>query len=180
MNSSNSPSEGDLTAQGPSWDLTVVDDLDELVELVGETPDLYVRWSRGPEFDLGTTSVDDLTGVELPGLSANPLAVEPWWGDRSTRVWVARRLYDYRHLGREPGVAPWLLVGEEVARGPDNEPVVRCQRPVAHLGAKVVQQAIRAVERFSGNWGPLDRDSAQRADNARAEPAERHQDRTSG
>jgi hypothetical protein len=164
MNSSNAHHTSEAPSPGPA--LAVVDDLDDLVHLVEVTPDLYVRWSRGPEFDLETTSVDHLTGVELPGLSANPLAVEPWWGDRPARIWVARRLYDYRHLGEQPGVAPWLLVGEEVARGPDNEPVVRCHRPVARLGAGVIDEAERSVEQFSGNWGPLDRATSPRAADA--------------
>ncbi len=61
-----------------------VRDLDEIVELVGRFPpdeELYVRWSRGPAVDVGegntAASRDSLTGVPLPGLSGNPLAVEP-------------------------------------------------------------------------------------------------------
>jgi hypothetical protein len=153
MNSSNAHHTSEAPSRGPA--LAVVDDLDDLVHLVEVTPDLYVRWSRGPDFDLETTSVDHLTGVELPGLSANPLAVEPWWGDRPARIWV-----------EQPGVAPWLLVGEEVARGPDNEPVVRCHRPVARLGAGVIGEAERSVEQFSGSWGPLDRATSPRAADA--------------
>ncbi|HVV24044.1 MAG TPA: DUF6098 family protein, partial [Pseudonocardiaceae bacterium] len=82
--------------------LPTVASLDELVTLVErfQSDDaLYVRWSKGPAADLAQpASKDGLTGVELPGLSANPLRVEPWWGDRSLRLWLARRLYDYRHL----------------------------------------------------------------------------------
>jgi hypothetical protein len=93
-----------------------------------------VRWSRGPETDLtaaggtGQSSQDALTGVLMPGLSANPLRAEAWWGDRSLELWVARRLFDYRHLRelRGPGVRAWILAGEEQGRGPDNEPLVRC------------------------------------------------------
>ena len=50
--------------------------LDEVAEILDHRRDLYVRWSRGPELDTQATSTDDLTGVPLPGLSANPLAVE--------------------------------------------------------------------------------------------------------
>ncbi|WP_309110887.1 DUF6098 family protein, partial [Saccharothrix sp.] len=58
--------------------------LDQVVALLDEHGDrLFVRWSKGPEADEGRHSRDGLTGVRLPGLSANPLAVEPWWGDRS-------------------------------------------------------------------------------------------------
>lgn len=62
---------------------------DELVEVVAEADgghDLYIRWSRGPDADRGMTSVDELTGVTLPGLSANPLRVESWWADRPVRT----------------------------------------------------------------------------------------------
>jgi Family of unknown function (DUF6098) len=77
-----------------------VGDLGALVDLVNrETGELYVRWSHGRQVNGdGMSSRDGLTGVSLPGLSANPLRVEPWWGGRSLRLWLARRLYDYRHL----------------------------------------------------------------------------------
>src|SRR5215210_3618229 len=91
--------------------------LDELGEVVGDGENLYVRWSRGPRDDEDATSCDELTGVDLPGLSANPLQVEPWWEHRPQRTWLARRLYDYRHLARQrgAGVKPWVLEGREVA-----------------------------------------------------------------
>ncbi|MGW4498107.1 DUF6098 family protein [Micromonospora sp. NPDC004336] len=149
--------------------MPVVDGLDQLVDVLRKAdPDeeLYVRWSLGPDADLfgsrgpGQSSRDALTGIELPGLSANPLAVEPWWGDRPLRLWVARRLYDYRHLRelRGPGVRPWVLVGEQCGRGPDNEPLVHCRRPVAWVSERALREADRAVEaQASAEWGPLHR-----------------------
>ena len=106
--------------------MPTVTTLSELTELVREHAQLFVRWSRGPDVDARVPSSDGLTGVPLPGLPANPLAVEPWWEDRPLQLWVARRLYDYSHLEHEkgPGVRPWVLVGREVGRGPDNEPLV--------------------------------------------------------
>lgn len=145
------------------------DDLDELASLLEDPkPDeeLYVRWSRGPDVDLADdrqpeqTSRDALTGVPLPGLSANPLGVEPWWGDRSVRLWVARRLYDYRHLRdlRGPGVRPWVFVGEQCGRGPDNEPLVVCHRPVGWVSDEALRESEKAVEeQGSDEWGPLHR-----------------------
>ena len=95
--------------------LPTIRTLDELVQLVeSDDRNLYVRWSLGPETDLDgeshATSRDALTGIELPGVSANSLRVEPWWGGRPLRLWVARRLYDYRHLRdlRGPGVRRWV------------------------------------------------------------------------
>jgi hypothetical protein len=134
-------------------------DLDELVDLLGQHPNLYIRWSRGPDWDADHTSSDELTGVELPGLSANALKVEPWWNNRPVELWLARRLYDYRHLReqRGPGTRPWVLRGEKVGRGPDNEPLVRCERPLAWIDERLVDDAMRLVDREQGDWGPLDR-----------------------
>lgn len=150
-------------------------DLDALVGLVrdgSEDEPLFVRWSRGPGADLWTGdgpggSRDSLTGVPLPGLSVNSLAVEPWWSGRPLRLWVARRLYDYRHLRdlRGPGVRPWVLVGDPCGRGPDNEPLVRCRRPVAWVGDAALREAQRVVEaQGSEEWGPLDRRTPETAE----------------
>ena len=133
--------------------------LKELTELVRAHPHLFVRWSRGPDADAAGSSCDDLTGVALPGLSANPLAVEPWWGDRPLWLWIARRLYDYSHLKREkgPSVRPWLLEGHVEGRGPDNEPLIRCDRPVAWIASQVIAEAECAVDKQNDQWGPLRR-----------------------
>ncbi|GLI03015.1 DUF6098 family protein [Phytohabitans aurantiacus] len=145
--------------------LPTVDTLRELAELVEkEDSGLYVRWSKGPDPDLADpgeqTSRDALTGVPLPGLSANPLTVEPWWGDRPVLLWVARRLYDYRHLRelRGPGVRPWVLIGEEIGRGPDNEPLVHCRRPIAWIAEQALTESEHLINaQHSPDWGPLDR-----------------------
>jgi hypothetical protein len=144
--------------------MPVVRDLAGLVDLVGrETDELYVRWSVGPDADGdGMSSRDGLTGVPLPGLSANPLCVEPWWGDRSLRLWVARRLHDYRHLRelRGPGVRPWVLAARECGRGPDNEPLVVDIRPLAWIDDSVLEECEKEVAgQHSDEWGPLDRSS---------------------
>ena len=139
--------------------MKVVRSLDELVALVEERPGLFVRWSKGPEReDPDGGSLDELTGAEMPGLSANPLAVEEWW-DGPLRLWVARRLYDYLHLRdrRGPGVRPWILEGEEVGRGPDNEPLVEYRHTVAYIDESVVEECTRLIESRKEDWGPLDR-----------------------
>lgn len=142
--------------------ITTLDRLTELVEEHGG--DLFVRWSLGPDVDLDdgspATSRDALTGIELPGMSANSLRVEEWWGGRPLRLWVARRLFDYRHLRdlRGPGVRAWILHGHECSRGPDNEPLVRDVEPVAWVDDSVLQECVRLVEdQHSPEWGPLDR-----------------------
>jgi hypothetical protein len=157
------PPDPGHTAKVPQ-SMPTLDDLDAVARLVDESPEhdqLYVRWSRGPAVDLvSQDSRDSLTGVPLPGLSANPLGVEPWWGDRPLRLWVARRLYDYQHLRdlRGPDVRPWVLVGEQCGRGPDNEPLVRCRRPVAWVSDNALRESRDVVEaQGSREWGPLDR-----------------------
>jgi hypothetical protein len=135
--------------------------LDELVEVVAEADggrDLYIRWSRGPDRDRGTTSVDELTGVALPGLSANSLRVESWWADRSLRTWVARRLHDYRHLRRDGqgcAVRPWVLRGREVGRGPDNEPLIDVREPIAWIHEDVLTEVDTALSEQRPDWGTL-------------------------
>ena len=167
--------------------LPTIRDLDALAALVerSNADDLYIRWSHGPRADLATHtgpvdgppakphpdgnshgtgcahfSRDELTGLPLPGLSANPLRVEPWWGDRPVRLWVARRLYDYRHLRdlRGPGVRPWVLRGEQRGRGPDNEPLVICRRVLGWVSETALEQADQAVHgQGCRTWGPLNR-----------------------
>lgn len=134
--------------------------LQELVTLIRRGEPVFVRWSRGPRVDLGEgpTSADQLTGTELPGLSANPLGMEDWWQESLT-LWVARRLYDYSHLREDHGseIQPWVLTGEVVGRGPDNEPLIRRVRPVAWVGESVIAEAEDAVARQAGAWGPMRR-----------------------
>lgn len=140
-------------------ELPTVTSIDELAELVGDRTDLYLRWSLGPSEDAAGRSRDALTGVELPGLSANALAVEPWWGRRSRRIWVARRLYDYEHLRHHHGeqTRAWVLTGRECGRGPDNEPLIDTFAPVAWVAPCVVEEAEATIESLEGDWGTLDR-----------------------
>ncbi|MEV5936755.1 DUF6098 family protein [Streptomyces sp. NPDC052079] len=144
-------------------DLPTFSSLDELTRLITRRRGLYVRWSRGPQRDLPrTSSTDDLTGVELPGLSASPLDLEDWWGERPVRIWVARRLYDYSHLPqvKDARTRPWVLHGSETARGPDNEPLVTDIEPLGWIADEVITDACRIVTEQPGRWGPLDRDES--------------------
>jgi hypothetical protein len=138
--------------------------LGELVEFcanwTGPRP-LFVRWTPDCHRDLDSEgSVDELTGTPLPGLSANGLAVEPWWQDRRPlEGWIARRLYDYRHLVelRGEGTRPWVLTGDEVGRGPDNEPLIgRCE-VVAAIDSEVIDEAVALVDAMPADWGSLRR-----------------------
>ncbi|MFJ4525337.1 DUF6098 family protein [Streptomyces sp. NPDC088810] len=140
--------------------LPVVTTLSEVARLVERHRGLYVRWSKGPGVDLDkVSSIDELTGVPMPGLSANPLDVEDWWQDRSVELWVARRLYDYAHLPHDkgPGVRPWVLTGRETGRGPDNEPLVTEVEPLCRIADEVIDAARDEVARQEREWGTLRR-----------------------
>jgi hypothetical protein len=144
--------------------IPTVRSLEELARLVDgwadERLELYVRWTVDMERDLRTgISRDELTGLELPGLSANSLAVEQWWDDRPRTAWLARRLYDYGHLPakRGPGTCPWVVAGREIARGPDNEPLITDCRPIAQVDPSVLDEVRAEVERLGNDWGTLDR-----------------------
>jgi Family of unknown function (DUF6098) len=139
-----------------------------LAELAGRVDDwdwddgreLYVRWTRDVGRDIRTgVSRDELTGIELPGLSANSLKVESWWDDRSLTAWLARRLYDYRHLTekRGPGTCPWVIAGRETGRGPDNEPLVADCSVVARVSTDVLDEVQAEVGRLGDDWGSLTR-----------------------
>ncbi|MBI0376963.1 hypothetical protein JBE27_11955 [Streptomyces albiflaviniger] len=147
----------------PGTTLPTYTALHQLVELIEQGSPVFVRWSRGPEADLEGSAVsrDGLTGMKMPGLSANPLVFEEWAKDLPTTVWVARRLCDYLHLRDDDqgstDVRPWVLKGEETGRGPDNEPLVREVEPVAWIAESVIAEAEDVVARQRGAWGPLHR-----------------------
>ena len=131
-------------------DLPCLRRLDELAGLVRQRRGLFVRYSKGPDHDRDKTSRDYESGLELPGLSTNPLDPETWW-TRPLDDWLARQLCQYSHLREEGGDErrPWVLEGEVVARGPDNEPLVRLERAVAWIGEEVMDEAAeRYEERF--------------------------------
>jgi hypothetical protein len=51
-----------------------------------------------------------------------------------------------------------VLTGEQRGRGPDNEPLVICRRPIAWIGESALREGDEIVERQgSEEWGPLDR-----------------------
>ena len=135
MTSSHASAATDVTD-----DLPVLSSLDELCEAVA--PDAFVRFSKGPQDDVETGSTDYESGLELPGLSVNPLQPEPWW-ERPLREWLARQICNYVHIQEESDDdrRAWVLTGRVVARGPDNEPLVTEYRPVAWLSDDLIKEA---------------------------------------
>ncbi|MGV9768940.1 DUF6098 family protein [Microbacterium sp. NPDC003461] len=129
--------------------------LAELEELVGARPALHARYSQGPADDGDGGSMDTESGLELPGLSVNPLAPEPWW-TRPVADWLARQLCQYRHLAEaHPDRHAWVLTGRLVGRGPDCEPLLAHAVPVARLDDRLLEEAdARYREAFDAGQGP--------------------------
>jgi hypothetical protein len=123
-------------------DIPTVKTLDDLADFVAGHPGVCVRYSKGPEHDRGRPSVDYESGLELPGLSCNPLEPEDWWA-RDVRDWFARQICHYADLGDEPGRRAWLIVGTENGRGPDREPLLEPWQPVAFLSDALIDEARR-------------------------------------
>ena len=149
------PDEGGAPSRGSSAQdrssaagaLDEIDSLDALVELVRRRRGLYVRWSRGPEEDGHERSRDHASGLELPGLAANPLDPPGWW-TLPEDAWVARQVTAYDHLGQDqPDHVAWVLSGRMVDRGPDNEPLVVDVEPVACLTPGVLDEAAERAPR---------------------------------
>lgn len=139
------------------FQLAELEVLGDLEALVHERRGLCVRYSEGPVADLGRGSIDTESGLELPGLSVNPLDVEEWW-TRPLGDWLARQLCDYRHLGREnPDRYAWVLRGRFVGRGPDCEPLIAEAVPVARLSERLLEEAEERYHRnFDAGRGPED------------------------
>lgn len=124
-------------------------------------PGLHVRYSAGPEDDGRRNSVDTESGLELPGLSVNPLDPEDWW-TRPLEDWLARQLSQYRHLAeKDPDRIAWVLRGEVCGRGPDCEPLLRHVEPVAVLDPSLLDEAeARYRQNFDAGRGPADEASS--------------------
>lgn len=108
---------------------------------------VFVRYSGGPVSDQVHNSRDYESGLDLPGLSVNPLEPEAWW-TRDVDEWLARQLCNYVHLLQEADDErrAWILRGQVIARGPDNEPLVGTYEPLAWLSEELIDEARRLYE----------------------------------
>jgi hypothetical protein len=133
-----------------------IETLAGLADVVDRLGEAYVRYSEGPQADR-QPSIDTESGLELPGLSVNPLHVEPWW-TRPREDWLARQVCQYEELRRKnPNRFAWVLTGTVVGRGPDCEPLLREVMPVARLTNRLLDEALRRYqERFQAGRGPED------------------------
>ena len=125
----------------PNPELRPVESLDDLAALVSAEPKLYLRFSSRSDPASDGPSVDGESGLEMPGVSANPLTPESWW-TRPLPDWLARQVCNYVHLKEhEERRRPWVLRGEIVGRGPDNEPLLGDVEPIAVLSDEVLSEA---------------------------------------
>lgn len=136
-------------------DYASLDTLGDLADRLVEYGPLFVRYSRGPVEDLDGGSVDSESGLELPGLSVNPLNPESWW-TRPVEDWIARQLCQYMHLReRNPDRRAWLVRGRTVGQGPDCEPLLADVEFIAELGDVILAEAERRYrQRFNAGNGP--------------------------
>ena len=105
---------------------------------------VYVRFSKAPPEGLKEPSVDGETGLEMPGLSVNPLDPPNWWRGHGLDEWIARRICSYAHLQADDPKRVCLLVsGTVVDRGPDNEPLLAGAEVVAIVSRAVVDECRR-------------------------------------
>jgi hypothetical protein len=141
------PGGGGLTTVAEAPHVSRLDSLAELEALIEHGRHLFVRFSKGIEADRDEASVDYESGLELPGLSVNPLDPESWW-TRSLHDWLARQLCNYVHLqeNADDERYAWVLTGDVVGRGPDNEPLVRDAVPIALLSDRLLEEAKRRYE----------------------------------
>lgn len=140
-----------------SQPLRRVSHLAQLAAVVRACPGLHVRYSGGPDDDARRHSIDTESGLELPGLSVNPLDAEEWW-TRPLEDWLARQLSQYWHLAeKDPDRMAWILLGTVCGRGPDCEPLLRDVEPVAVLTEELLEEArSRYEENFEAGRGPAD------------------------
>lgn len=127
----------------------VIDSWDRVGRLLQGAEPVYVRHSKGYQVDASSRSVDGESGLELPGLSANPMNPEPWWS-RPWEDWIARQVCQYRHLSEgDDETETWLLTGRVVGRGPDCEPLLSDIRPMGRLSETFIKEA---EERYDANF----------------------------
>ncbi|WP_336660728.1 DUF6098 family protein [Leucobacter sp. USHLN153] len=142
-----------------AFEIAPLESMYDLESMLRRYPELHIRYSEGPEADSERGSVDTESGLELPGISVNPLQPERWWF-RPVADWLARQVCQYRHLQeRNPQRFPWVLTGHFVGRGPDCEPLLKNVVPIARLGGGAISEAAERYERrFDAGKGPEGRE----------------------
>ncbi len=125
--------------RAPASSLVEVMTVAGIAELQRRHGALHVRFSAGPDADARTGGRHPESGYSLPGLPAWPLQAEPWW-PAGQMVWIARQLVQNSYQ-LTTGTRAWLLVGEQVGRGADCEPLLADVHAVAFVAGSAIQEA---------------------------------------
>jgi hypothetical protein len=97
-----------------------------------QTETLYVRWETdGTKGIQRGYSVNHVSGAREAGLSANSLMTDGL-------EWLAVSVLEYRGVC---GLDGWIVGGEEIGRGSDNEPILANVRVVAPVTEAMVAEA---------------------------------------
>ncbi|HEX6445274.1 MAG TPA: DUF6098 family protein [Streptosporangiales bacterium] len=123
-----------------------LDRLVQLVELLDEYEQLYVRFGDHPSSETGG-SIDYESGLRMPGQSVNRLRPPTWW-TRPPEDWLARQICQYAHLlERSPRHQGWIVRGTEVGHGPDDEPLLDDVEVVGRIGRALLDEAQLTYQR---------------------------------
>jgi len=104
--------------------------INEIERLSEQHGTVFIRWSRGPEYDLktGASSRDFVSGQQHDGISAIPI------GSDMHPVDIARRLAEYGFLRmKDNHIRPFVYVGERIGTDSDGYALIRPTKKVAEL-----------------------------------------------
>lgn len=116
-----------------------------------QTETLYVRWETdGKKGMRRGYSINHVSGAREAGVSANSLMT-------NSLEWLAVSVLEYHGVC---GLYGWIVTGEEVGRGGDNEPLLAKVRVVAPVTDAMVEEAT-AIN--IARWARQDAERAARA-----------------
>jgi hypothetical protein len=131
---------------GGDGEASRLDRLGQLVELLEGSEQLYVRFGKDPKTERGG-SIDYESGLRMPGLSANRLRPPDWW-TRPLEDWLARQICQYVHLlERSSEHQGWIVHGDVVGHGPDDEPLLCDVEVVGRVDRALLDEAKRTYRR---------------------------------
>lgn len=113
-----------------------INNFNELKEIIGNNKDYFIRWSRGPKYDLKMkNSKDYLTGEIHAGLSA--VQIDPEW----STGYMARRSKEYGFLrSKDPKINAWVYKGEIIGTDSDGYPTIKIKKTIGSFNKKLVKK----------------------------------------
>lgn len=120
--------------------MQTINTFDEYKNLV-KSQSLYVRYSAKIESG-NVCSRNHQTGNFESGLSVNNTTVD---FAANSDLWIAKQLVEYSYLKIGQKAICWLLTGDYVGRGADNEPLVSNVAAVAVVSDSVLAEASAVI-----------------------------------